>query len=300
MRTTSLLGAGAVLACSGSLVAQGDVGRRLLERLPVLEGRVTTYYAGVSSAQAAQTQTLIQDATETYAATTGASLVVELALVGADEWRILHQHQSQPQPYTHFITSVRPGPPFIIWIPTGRGHALDNLVQPLARDSGMADALGLRPDQIADRFTRLLALHEIGHFYARGAFPNLTTDPAAWWLGEFAASYLTTAFLAAHRHEDARLWQAVCAAAVKHLRPQSAISGDLHAGQMADNYLVYLGRLQQRIDDVRRKHGDSFVSSVRAGWTEHDPAAASVRAMQIVERASPGFTAWVGAHHRGS
>jgi hypothetical protein len=287
-----------VLACAlfawQSGVLARDSLRDVLVRLPVLEGPVPTYYAAGTEDQARRLQQLIGGAAEYYAAKAGGSLAVEVGLLGPDEWRSVNPRL---QPYSYFMTSVLPGSPFIISMPTGRGHALDILVRRLARESDAVAALGVSAEKLADSFTGLTALHEIGHFYARSAFEHPNGHPAAW-LGEFVASYLAYAFLSERHPEDARIWQTVCAASVQHLGPHSRISGDFHVAQMADNYLVYLGLLQQRVNDVHRQHGEQFVEMLRTVWQQRDSATDTRRAMRLIEGASPGFEQWVSQHHR--
>lgn len=274
------------VACAWLLWSAGPLGhtlRELLLRLPVLEGPVPTFYADGTRDQAVRVQQLITGATEYYSRTTGVALPVEVGLVGETEW---HSFPAKgPSPYSHFIPSVLSLSQHIISLPTGRGHALDLLLNQLIRDSQDVRGLGLPAEELSRRFTPLAALHEIGQFYVRNARPS---TPA--WLIEFGSSYLASAFLAEQHPDDAGIWVAVMLASAKHVTPTPHVSGDWHAGGRAKNYLVYLGRLQARINDVQQRHGPDFLKNIR-GQTD---AAAVLR---LIEHASPGFREWVGRHH---
>lgn len=262
----------------------------ILARLPVLDGAIPAYHIAGARERAPRVQRLFEGAADDYARRLGAAPAVAIALVGPEEWRSLN---ARPQPYGAFMPSVLPGIPHLVSIPTGRGHALDVLIHGLMRDSEAVRALGLGVEELGDRFTELSALHEIGHFYARQAFGS---PPA--WLSEFVASYLAYAFLAAQHAEAARIWEVVCAASVEHVRPSSHVSGDFHVGRMADNYLVYLGRLQARVGEVHGRYGAEFLHALRSAWRQRADAQDAAPAMRLMERASPGFEQWASRHHR--
>jgi hypothetical protein len=280
-------GRSVVVACALLFWSAGPLAgtslRDLLARLPVLEGTVPIFYAGGTRDQAVRVQPLVAGAAEFYSTKTGVALSVEVGLIGPVEWHSFPHPGPTPTPYNQFITSVAPGSRYIISIPTGGGHALDPLVQQLTRDSEQVRGLGLSAEELSQRFTSLTALHEIGHFYVENAVPS-----APAWLIEFVASYLTTAFLIEHHAEDARIWRTVSLTSAKYVRPKPHVSGDFHIALLANNYLVYLGRLQARVDDVYRRHGAAFLEKFSDA-----PAA-----MRLIAHASPGFEAWVGQHHR--
>lgn len=69
-------------------------------------------------------------------------------------------------------------------------------------------------------------------------------------------------------------------------------------GPMADNYLVYLGRLQQRVDDVHRLHGSGLLERLQSVWQEGDSVDGPGRAMRLLDQSSPGFERWVSQYHR--
>lgn len=273
----------ALLLSSAGLLARTSL-RELLLRLPVLEGPVPTFYAAGAGDQAVRVQQIFTGATEYYSSRTGVTLPVEVGLVGKAEWHSFPP--PGPSPYSHFIPSVLSLSHCIVSIPTGRGHALDLLLDQLVRESEDVQALGLTPEELSRRFTPLAALHEIGHFYVRTAMPS-----APAWLTEFGASYLASTFLADQQPDEARIWVVVLRASAKHVTPTPHVSGDWHAGGRANNYLVYLGRLQARVNDVQQRHGADFLEHVR----EQTDAASVLR---LIEAASPGYGEWVRRHHR--
>ncbi|MGH9371794.1 MAG: hypothetical protein ACRD15_09725 [Vicinamibacterales bacterium] len=263
----------------------------VLATLPILEGRVPAYYAAGAHDEARRVQQMMEAAADYYPAAIGAALVVELALIGPNEWRSLN---ANPVPYTHFIPGVRPGPPYIVWVPLGRGHALDGFVQQVSRKSAAVRRLVSSPEELSDRFVALAAFHELGHFYARNGFG----DPPGW-LSEFVASYLAYAFFSERYPEDARIWEVVCAAFVEHVAPKPRVSGDFHAGQLAENYAWYLGSLQVHVNNAHRQHGPGFLPKLKAAWQDRKSAGDMRPALRLLEQVAPGFHDWVKAHHGG-
>ena len=111
------------------------------------------------------------------------------------------------------------------------------------------------------------------------------------------ASYLTTVFLAERYPQDARIWRTVTTPFREHLAPPTSrprFAGDVHVGAMVDSYMIYLGSLQARVNEVFRHERAEFLGTLRAVWQQQ----AGAGTLRILERASPGFQKWAGERHR--
>ena len=274
----------ALMLSAATAAAEGSL-NQLLATLPVLDGRIPTYYTGTTDADARAVQRMIEAASDFYTAHLRVQLPIQVALLGPREWAMLELS----------LPEVRPGPPYIVCIPRGRSHAIHALVAQVSPRSAAVRALGLADEQLAERFVTLLALHDLGHYYAITAFPSAGGPPPG--LSDFVESYLTTAFLAERYPEEERVWQTVMAAFLEHLvEPKSRprLAGDVHVGSMADSYELYLGSLQARVNAVYRHHGAELLDRLRTVWEEGDPAPA----LRVLEQVSPGFEEWAAQRHR--
>jgi hypothetical protein len=267
---------------------------KLLATLPVLDGRVPTYYSGFGETQARQVQATFEAAADYYTEQTGTALTLQLALLGADE----RQRLTPSEAMSLSIPGVRPGPPYIAAIPIGRQNAILPLVTEVGTRTSVLREFGLTEEQLAQRFLILLALHDVGHYYARAAFPSQGAPPPGW-LSEFVASYLATTFLSEKHPDDVRIWRTLTAAFPEHLRPRSraTFDGDFHAASTADIYMCYLGSLQARVNEVHGREGTAFLQKLRAAWKEGAPEDAD-SAMRLLDHFSPGFEGWAALHHR--
>ena len=140
----------------------------------------------------------------------------------------------------------------------------------------------------------LLGFHEIGHLYSFAY--GVDTWPKDKWLCEFIATYLAYSFLMENRPRLAVLWEVMCDANVQGHMPEHTTLADferLYIGVGMDNYGWYQGRFQQRIGEVYKKSGISFLHDFKKSLAEQPEASEEdpYRLKQL-DSFSFGFSEW--------
>lgn len=280
------------------LAAQQDPMVGVITSLPSLPGMIPTYYSAGAASRAREVQGILEKGIPFFRERLGIGLQVSLALLGPAEWRAINPNYKLPggAPYSHFLPGVErlPGLPPIMFLPAESGHALTEQTRRVWEASPELRSLGTA-DSLADRFAMLIGFHELAHVYARAD----SVVPSEGWFNEFVATYLAYAFLRSESPADARLWQNLSEAFVRHLEPKQTALKAMHGGSGGgpDTYVWYQASIQMRVHEVYEKQGMDFYAQLRRRRAEIGPAAGAVPLIQTLERFSPGFIAWERKYH---
>ena len=145
------------------------------------------------------------------------------------------------------------------------------------------------PRESAERFTDLIAVHELGHLHLR----QMGLDLPLGWLGEFLATYLACCFLVAHRPADAALWYSLSRAHAEAVTPTHRSLeelDELYLGVGPDDYLWYQSTFTLMVERVQPVLGLDLALRLRSAGLGADSDGPTMLA--AAEQTFPGFEAW--------
>ena len=238
--------------------AQNDL-LKVAESLQKSEGKVTTYYPAAIEKQAKSIQVLLEKAVDYYNKQLGINIPISVVLFGPEEWgRISKDKSGNPDPYNEFLPFVRPVPPTVMCLPAIGGSALDSLTQKAIKQNPSIKKLNLSIQEISQRFTALVGLHELGHQYMK----ELEISEPVHWFQEMMANFIADAFLTDATVSDALLWQLVMESYVSYLKPTNTTFSGIHKGPQ-ENYVWWQGNVTLIAHEVYKKYGLDFLQKLR-------------------------------------
>ena len=258
-------------------------------RVDSLVGQVPVYYSsGISAQEAAELQQLAQGCITKYRDTVGGIPSVTLAVLDSASWTRLTR---APYGFPHHNPFSSP---VVIVVPATAAGTFAGAVPP-AR---------------ANRFFRLLALHELGHvltFASVGADPRSAGMPPQWpipgWYLEFAASYFGLSCMAPADREAG-----ITAEWLRSNRPAFTLldeAAQLHEKQTADGrpYLMttayflnvawYQGVLEEAARHQLQHLGDGFTALLREQWHRASGSNSTEAVVNDLMRSNPNAAAWL-------
>lgn len=271
--------------------AQSDL-LKVAESLQKSEGKVTTYYPAAIEKQAKSVQALLEKAVDYYNKQLDINIPISVVLFGPEEFGQISKDKSgNPDPYNEFLPFVRPGPPTVMCLPAIGGSALDSLTQKAIKQNPAIKKLNLSSQEISQRFTALVGLHELGHQYMK----ELEISEPVHWFQEMMANFIADAFLTDSTVSDALLWQLVMESYVTYLKPTNTTFSGIHKGTQ-ENYVWWQGNVTLIAHDVYKKYGLDFLQKLRQLnnvkiFPEDDLS--FIIALDVI---APGFEQWAGKY----
>jgi hypothetical protein len=172
-------------------------------------------------------------------------------------------------------------------LPATSGSALDSLTLKAIKQNPSIKSLNLTIQEISQRFTALVGLHELGHQYMR----ELEISEPVHWFQEMMANFIADAFLTDVSPSDALLWQVVMKAYETNLKPTNRTFSGIHKGNQ-ENYVWWQGNITLIAHEVYMKYGLDFLQKLRKLNNVkifHEDDLAFIIALDEI---APGFEQW--------
>jgi hypothetical protein len=261
---------------------------KVAESLQKSEGKVTIYYPATIEKQAKSIQALIEKAVEYYNTHLGINIPISVILFGPEEYRLYTKEKfGKSDPYNEFLPFVAAGPPTVMCLPAISGSALDSLTQMAIKQSSSSKSLHLSIQEISQRFTALVGLHELGHQYMR----ELEIGEPVHWFQEMMANFIADAFLTDVSEADAQIWQLVTEAYVTYLKPVNKTFSGIHKGNQ-ENYVWWQGNITLIAHEVYKKYGFDFVRKLQQLNNVKIFPEDDLSFIIALEEIAPGFEQW--------
>lgn len=172
-------------------------------------------------------------------------------------------------------------------LPAISGSALDSLTQKAIKQSPSIKSLNLSIQEILQRFTALVGLHELGHQYMR----ELEITEPVHWFQEMMANFIADAFLTEVSEPDAQIWQLVMEAYVTYLKPVNTTFSGIHKGNQ-ENYIWWQGNITLIAHEVYKKYGFDFLQNLRRLNNVKIFLEDDLSFIVALEHIAPGFEQW--------
>lgn len=263
-------------------------GSKLIEELNKIEGRVTVYYPDLFESEASEIQILIELAIEYYNQHLYINIPISVFLLGPEEFAKYSKEQwGSEAPYNTFLPFVVPGTPALMYLPLNTGSALDFFTLKAIEGSPSIIPIGSTSQEISQRFTTLVGLHELGHQYMR----ELKITQPVHWFQEMMANFIADAFLLEVSPADAKLWISIMEAYENNLISTNKTFSGIHKGGQ-ENYVWWQGNTALLARELYNIHGLDFIQKMQDFnnskiFQEDDPN--FIIALDVI---SPGFKQW--------
>ncbi|MEB2780408.1 hypothetical protein U3A58_08375 [Algoriphagus sp. C2-6-M1] len=263
-------------------------GSKLNEELSKIEGRVTVYYPDLFESEASEIQKLIELAIEYYNHHLKINIPISVFLLGPEEFeKYSKERWGSEAPYNTFLPFVVPGTPASMYLPLNAGSALDFFTLKAIEGSPSIIPIGSTSQEMSQRFTTLVGLHELGHQYMR----ELKITQPVHWFQEMMANFIADAFLLEASPADAKLWISLMEAYENNLIPTNKTFSGIHKGGQ-ENYVWWQGNTALLARELYNIHGLDFIQKMQDFnnekiFQEDDPN--FIIALDVI---SPGFKQW--------
>jgi hypothetical protein len=254
--------------------------------LPSLAGNVVAVYTPGSEKKAKRLRELVEQGSAFYKDKLGIDTPLRVAVLGRADWEKVAAGVPYGMPFydgdrTVFMPATNDG---VVEKPVleARNKASKKYLAELSR-------LNLSYERAAEIGVELIALHELGHAFARAYGIN----PPTRWLDELLASYFGYAFVQAMRPQEAEL-QRVTDASGGGLASEASSHTSLddfeklYMGVGPRDYVWYQIQFGRQVSEVYKAHGLSFITNLKALF----PAYTNEQVLERLDKISPGFSAW--------
>lgn len=263
-------------------------------KIPSSTSKITVYYSPGYKMRALELRSMIEGAMRYYEERLKVKVGISLAVLNKPQFDQIGKGLSFTTVYGVPWVS---GPPSVAFLPaTSDGsvntdilHAKEKVAQETLKK---IKSNGFTYEKAASKVVDLIGLHELGHTYtiAYGiSRPNK-------WLSEFLAHYFAYVYLAQTHPDWAGIYDAMHEVAFQSLTPQYTSLEDferLYFGVGPQNYGWYQGKFVQKVIQVNKLKGLSFLAEVRKAFPLEEKAPVSLNeGLQRLEKIVPGFVEW--------
>jgi hypothetical protein len=263
-------------------------GGKLTEELNKIQGSVTVYYPDLFEREASEIHKLIESAVEYYNQDLKINIPISVFLLGPEEFAKYSKEQwGSEAPYNTFLPFVVQGTPASMYLPLNAGSALDFFSLKAIEGSPSIIPIGSTSQEMSQRFTTLVGLHELGHQYMR----ELKITQPVHWFQEMMANFIADAFLLKVSPADAKLWISIMEAYEKILIPTNKTFSGIHKGGQ-ENYVWWQGNTAVLARELYNIYGLDFIQKMQdlnneKIFQEDDP-----NFIVALDEISPGFKQW--------